>query len=415
MTLTFRSIIVLLTGVVFGFGLALGGTAWTAFTSRAKRPVAPVDPAIESAALVAEVIDRVRREYVDRVDDRRIVESAIRGIVADLDPHSSFLDAAQYEDIRISTSGNYTGVGLDVDLEGGKVTVVTPLEGAPAEQAGVLPGDIVVAVNDIPVDANHVEATVTRMRGAPGTLVTLDVLRSGNAAPLRFALTRREVQIKTVLGEYLGNGLAYVRVSSFSESTAADLEQTAHDLTAAAERAELLGLVLDLRGNPGGLLDSAVEVADMFLADGVIVSGTGRIRQAQFEQTADAGDALEGVPLVVLVNAASASASEIVAGALQDHGRARIVGETTYGKGSVQTVMPLGEGSAIKLTTSRYVTPSGRSINGSGIQPDVVVHNGDANGQYRGPNGRVALRDDPQLLEALRLISYDSITLSSVR
>jgi len=415
MALTFRGIIVLLTGVVFGFGLALGGTAWTAFTSRAKRPVAPVDPAIESAALVAEVIDRVRREYVDRVDDRRIVESAIRGIVADLDPHSSFLDAAQYEDIRISTSGNYTGVGLDVDLEGGKVTVVTPLEGAPAEQAGVLPGDIVVAVNDIPVDANHVEATVTRMRGAPGTLVTLDVLRSGNAAPLRFALTRREVHVKTVLGEYLGNGLAYVRVSSFSESTSADLEQTAHDLTAAAERAELLGLVLDLRGNPGGLLDSAVEVADMFLADGVIVSGTGRIRQAQFEQMADAGDALEGVPLVVLVNSASASASEIVAGALQDHGRARIVGETTYGKGSVQTVMPLGEGSAIKLTTSRYVTPSGRSINGSGIQPDVVVHNGDANGQYRGAKGRVALRDDPQLLEALRLISYDSITLSSVR
>jgi len=413
MALTFRSVVVLLTGVVFGFGLALGGTAWTAFTSRAKAPPAPLDPAIESAALVAEVIDRVRREYVDSVDDRQIVESAIRGIVADLDPHSTFLDAADYEGIRISTSGNYTGVGLDVDLEGGKVTVVTPLEGAPAERAGILPGDIVVAVNDIPVDANDVEATVTRLRGASGTAVTLDVLREGNAAPLRFALTRSEVHVKTVVGEYLENGLAYIRVSSFAERTPTDLDDVSRELTRASGRDELLGIVLDLRSNPGGLLDSAIAVADTFLTEGVIVSGTGRSRQAKFEETAAAGDALEDVPLVVLVNSASASASEIVAGALQDHGRARIVGETTYGKGSVQTVMPLGEGSAIKLTTSRYLTPSGRSINGSGIRPDVVVRNDDAHRQYRGANGRVALGDDPQLFEALRLISSDSITVSS--
>jgi C-terminal processing protease CtpA/Prc len=190
---------------------------------------------------------------------------------------------------------------------------------------------------------------------------------------------------------------------------------SARDLTAASGRDELLGLVLDLRSNPGGLLDSAVQVADAFLAGGVIVSGTGRMRKAQFEQSADAGDVLEGVPTVVLVNSQSASASEIVAGALQDHARARIVGEKTYGKGSVQTVMPLGEGSAIKLTTSRYLTPSGRSINGSGIEPDVVVRNDDPHRQYRGANGRVALRDDAQLLEAVRLISYDSITLTQVQ
>jgi carboxyl-terminal processing protease len=171
--------------------------------------------------------------------------------------------------------------------------------------------------------------------------------------------------------------------------------------------------VLDLRSNPGGLLDSAIAVADAFLSGGVIVSGTGRIRQAQFEQVAEAGGALEAVPLVVLVNAASASASEIVAGALQDHGRARLVGETTYGKGSVQTVMPLGEGSAIKLTTSRYLTPSGRSINGSGIEPDIVVQNGDIHRQYRGAEGRVPLRDDEQMLAAVRLVSHDSITVSS--
>ena len=415
MALTLRGVIVLLTGIVFGLGLALGSTVWTSFTGRAQATAAPpLDPTIESAALVAEVIDRVRREYVDRVDDKRIVEAAIRGIVADLDQHSTFLNAEEYEDIRISTSGNYTGIGIDVNLDDGKVTVVAPLEGAPAERAGILPGDVVSAVNDVPVDAKNVEASVSRMRGAPGTEVTLEVLRPGAEAPLQFALTRSEVHVRTVQSEYLGNGLAYVRLSSFAEGTAADLERAARELKAAAERDDLLGLVLDLRSNPGGLLDSAVRIADEFLAEGVIVSGTGRIRQAQFEQTAAPGDLLEDVPMVVLVNSASASASEIVAGALQDHGRARIVGETTYGKGSVQTVMPLGEGSAIKLTTSRYLTPSGRSINGSGILPDVVVQSDDQHRQYRGAGGRVALRDDAQLLEAIRLISYDSITLSSV-
>ena len=415
MVLTLRGIVVLLTGVVLGLGLALSSTVWNALTARGKAVAAPLDPTIESAALVAEVIDRVRREYVDSVDDKRIVEAAIRGIVADLDQHSTFLDAEQYEDIRISTTGNYTGVGLDVNLEGGKVTVVAPLEGAPAERAGILPGDVVSAVDDVPVDADDVAASVARMRGESGTSVTLDVLRPGSATPLHFALTRSEVQVKTVQSEYLGNGLAYVRLSSFAETTARDLEKAARELTAASGRKELLGLVLDLRSNPGGLLDAAVRVADAFLDSGVIVSGTGRMRKAQFEQSADAGDVLEDVPTVVLVNAASASASEIVAGALQDHERARIVGEKTYGKGSVQTVMPLGEGSAIKLTTSRYLTPSGRSINGSGIEPNVYVTNEDPHRQYRGANGRVALRDDAQLLEALRLISYDSITLTSVQ
>jgi carboxyl-terminal processing protease len=412
---TLRGVVVLLTGIVFGLGLALSSTAWNALKSRGEAVAAPLDPTIESAALVAEVIDRVRREYVDSVDDKRIVEAAIRGIVADLDQHSTFLDAEQYEDIRISTTGNYTGVGLDVNLEGGKVTVVAPLEGAPAERAGILPGDVVSAVDDVPVDADDVAASVARMRGDAGTSVKLDVVRPGSATPLHFDLTRSAVHVKTVQSEYLGNGLAYVRVSSFAETTAADLEKAARELTAASGRDELLGLVLDLRSNPGGLLDAAVRVADAFLASGVIVSGTGRMRKAQFEQSADAGDVLEGVPTVVLVNAASASASEIVAGALQDHERARVVGEKTYGKGSVQTVMPLGEGSAIKLTTSRYLTPSGRSINGSGIEPDVVVATDDPHRQYRGAHGRVALRDDEQLLEALRLISYDSITLTQVQ
>src|SRR5262245_10385554 len=294
MALNLRGVVVLLTGTALGFGLALSSTVWNTFMGRAKAApaAAAIDPSVESAALVAEVIDRVRREYVDKIDDKQIVEAAIRGIVADLDQHSTFLDAEEYEDIRISTTGNYTGVGLDVNLEGGKVTVVAPLDGAPADQAGILPGDIVSAVDDVPVNAEDVASSVARMRGAVGTSVPRDLMRAGSDAPLRFALTRTEVHVKTVQSEYMGNGLGYVRLSSFAESTAADLDEAAHDLMAAAGRDQLLGLVLDLRSNPGGLLDSAVDVADEFLDAGIIVTGTGRMRKAQFEQSANAGDLL---------------------------------------------------------------------------------------------------------------------------
>jgi carboxyl-terminal processing protease len=368
----------------------------------------------DATALVAEVMDRVRREYVTRIDDRQLVEGAIRGIVKELDQHSSYLDPSQYEEIRISTSGNYTGVGLDVSVDGGKVTVVEPLAGAPAAVAGILPGDVVVSIDDMPVEQGNVSETVNKMRGAAGTPVTVDVMRGGSAKPLRFALTRAPVQVRTVSSEYLGQGLAYFRLSTFAESTPHDLAVAAH---AAIEKANgtLRGAVLDLRNNPGGVLDAAVQVADEFLADGVIVSGTGRVKQARFEQYASAGDELENVPVVLLVNGGSASASEIVAGALQDHQRARIVGERTYGKGSVQTVMPLGEGSALKLTTSLYLTPSGRSINGVGIDPDVVVHNKDPQRQYRGPGSPVSMADDEQLLEALRLVNNASASLSAAR
>ena len=408
-----RSVLLLVAGIVVGLGLALSGSVWTDL--RAEHAVqAPAEPTSEATALVEEVIDRVRREYVDSIDERQIVASAIRGIVKDLDSHSSYLDETQYQDIKISTSGNYTGVGLDVSVDDGKVTVVSPLEGAPAARAGILPGDVVVSVDNVPVDGAHVEDSVSRMRGDPGTEVTVDVLRDGSDVPLRFALTRTQVQVQTVQSEYLGNGLAYLRLSSFAENTPRDLNRAVRAVEDQAG-GQLRGVVLDLRSNPGGVLDAAVQVADTFIADGLIVSGTGRVRQARFEEFAHAGDALENVPAVVVVNGGSASASEIVAGALQDHSRAKIVGERTYGKGSVQTVMPLGEGVALKLTTSRYLTPSGRSINGSGIQPDVVVRNADPEHQYRGRSGGTPLRDDPQLLEALKLISYDSITLTAVQ
>jgi carboxyl-terminal processing protease len=412
MALQLRSVALLAGGVVLGFVAAFGGNL-VADRYMARAPYRGVlSP--ESSTLLTEVIARVRREYVDRIEEKNIVEGAIRGIVRELDQHSTYLSPEQYEDVLISTSGNYTGIGLDVSLEEGKITVVAPLDGAPAAKAGILPGDVVLSVDDVPVDTTNIQATVNRMRGKVGTEVTLDVQRPGSDKPLRFALTRTEVKVQTVSSEYFGNGLAYLRLSSFAESTPRDLAQAARQLRQEAG-GKLRGVVLDLRNNPGGVLDAAVRVADVFLKGGMIVRGTGRARQARFEQQARPGDELEDVPLVVLVNGGSASASEIVAAALQDHHRAKLVGERTYGKGSVQTVMPIGGDAALKLTTSRYVTPAGRMINGYGVDPDVVVVNDNPHRQYRGLEHGVALAEDRQLVEALRLISYDSIILSEAQ
>ena len=409
MSLKVRSILVLVVGTVLGLGVSLGSNMLTAFEAR--RAAAAEEPTREYVELLAEVVERVKREYVEGIDDRRLIEAAIRGMVEELDQHSRYLDADQYDEILISTTGNYSGVGLDVAVADGKLKVVSPLDGAPAARAGILPGDVVVSVDDVPVDASNLEDTVSRMRGSAGTRVTLDVLRDGNEEPLRFALTRAEIQVKTVRSEYLDDGYGYIRLTAFSDTTGRELEAAAAELRRTAGKA-LRGIVLDLRNNPGGVLDAAIEVADVFLDRGLIVRGSGRVRQARFERHARPGGGLEGVPVVVLVNRGSASASEIVAGALQDHDRATVIGERTYGKGSVQTVMPLGGGSALKLTTSHYLTPSGRSINGSGVEPDWVVRNEDPARQFRGFAGTVQLHEDRQLQEALRRLGYDSIAVS---
>jgi carboxyl-terminal processing protease len=359
----------------------------------------------EYMRLLNEVLERVRTEYVDQVDDQRLVESAIRGILENLDPHSRYLDPTQYADIRISTTGKYSGVGLDVSLEDGEVKVVSPLDGAPAAEAGILPGDIVVSVDHQPVSRDNIEETVERMRGLPGTQVEVAVLRTGRTQPLEFELTRADIQVRTVRSDYLGAGFGYVKLTGFSDTTARDLKTAAVELTNTA-RGPLRGLVLDLRNNPGGVLDAAVDVADLFLADGLIVRAEGRVRDATFAQYATAGDLLEQVPVVVVVNAGSASASEIVAGALKDRGRARLVGVRTYGKGSVQTVMPLGEGRAIKLTTSLYLTPSGRSINGVGIDPDELVPSRDPDRLFDGSGDLEAAVRDNQVAEALGMLGY---------
>lgn len=407
MSLKTRAILILLVGSVLGLTVSMGSYL---LDERHNHNAAARDSvAAEQVRLLAEVVARIREEYVDALDDEELVQNAIEGMLKDLDDHSRFLGQEDYEAIRISTTGEYTGVGLDISLEEGEVRVVAPLDGTPAQRAGILPGDVVVSVDDVPVDRQDTEATVNRMRGQPGTLVTLDVMRDGAQDPLRFALTRSQIHVKTVRAEYLGDGYGYIRLTGFADSTGEELEEAARVIRG---QPGLKGVVLDLRNNPGGVLDAAIEVADAFLERGLIVRGKGRVRDARFEEYANPGDIFQGIEVAVLVNGGSASASEIVAGALKDHHRARLVGEQTFGKGSVQTVMPLSDGRALKLTTSHYFTPSGRSINGTGIKPDFLVSAENATLQYRGPGSDIAPSDDNQLQEALRVIGFNPVELS---
>jgi carboxyl-terminal processing protease len=329
-----------------------------------------------SHRLLDEVVGRIRREYVDNVAERAFDEAAVKGIVANLDPHSAFLDAREYDEMRATTTGSYSGVGIEVSAEDGRVVVVTPIEGSPAARAGVRPGDVVLTVDGQPVTADRLEETIGRMRGAVGTRVRLAVGRSGQPEPITFTLERGEVHVHTVRAEPLPGDYGYVRITQFSDSTPDDLVAALSRLMHAPDDATLhplRGLVLDLRGNPGGVLESAVSVADAFLDAGLIVRADGRTPESRFEMTASAGDALRGEPIVVLVDGGSASGSEIVAGALRDHRRATLMGERTFGKGSVQTVIPLRDGQALKLTTSRYFTPAGTSIHERGLEPDIVI------------------------------------------
>jgi carboxyl-terminal processing protease len=373
-----RFALVLMLGLVGGFGLSVGRTV------QAEREIEP-DPTTKSvtrtatspvpwqdARLLAEVLEHVRREYVENISDQELIEAAIRGLIADLDPHSAFLDAEQFDEIRISTTGEYSGVGIEVALENGVVKVITPIEDTPAFRAGVLAGDRILAVDGVPVNSENLADTIDRMRGRVGTPVKITIARSPDPQPLEFTLSRASVQVHSVTQEMLEPGLGYVKISHFSETTTPDLEAAIAKLKKASA-GKLRGLVLDLRNNPGGVLEAAIGVSDVFLDSGLIVTANGRAPDARFSMDAKPGDELDGAPLIVLVNSGSASASEIVAGALQDHSRARLVGSQTYGKGSVQTVMALSDGHAIKLTTSRYFTPSGASIHERGIKPDVVI------------------------------------------
>lgn len=371
----FRVATILSIGFVLGFGVSVGRPV-KAERSFEEAMIAPTRESAtlpwQDARLFSEVLERIREEYVEDVSDQALIAAAIRGMMADLDPHSAYLDQQQYNEVRISTSGEYSGVGIEVTLDGGTVRVVTAIEGAPAAHAGVLPGDRIVAIDDEAVRVDTIQDTIDRMRGASGTKVKITLERDEVSEPIDVTLERANVQVHSVRRAMLEDRVGYVRISHFSETTTRDVERAIKALERESG-GKLAGLVLDLRNNPGGVLEAAVGVADVFLEDGVIVSADGRAPDARFAMDAQPGDMLEGAPLVVLVNSGSASASEIVAGALRDHQRATLVGQKTYGKGSVQTVMPLSNGQAIKLTTSRYFTPSGASIHQKGIMPDRLV------------------------------------------
>ena len=371
-------------GVVIGLLIALGGDVFA--HREAAAPSVQVDPAVPAAgkaplsagetAQLSEVLERVEREYVEDVKQPELIDDALRGLVGGLDPYSTYLDAEEYADLRVSTAGTYAGIGIEVSTADRVLRVVRPFLGSPAAAAGIHSGDMISAIDGQPVGGD-LDGAMARMRGPRGSMVKLVVIRAGQALPLEFAVERAQVDVHSVATLVLDGGYLYVRITSFSDTTAEDFAAGVARLRRDFN-AKPRGVIIDLRNNPGGVLESAVEVADQLLDEGVIVSAEGRTPASRFSMDATPGDILPGVRVVVLVNGATASAAEILAGALQDHHRAVLLGRRTFGKGSVQTVMPLTEGRAIKLTTSRYFTPSGRSIQGRGIDPDEVYESVDA-------------------------------------
>jgi len=326
---------------------------------------------MEELRLFAEIFSMIKADYVEPIDDATLLRDAVRGMLGGLDPHSSYLDPESFHEINIDTRGEFGGLGIEVTLEDGVIRVVAPLDGTPADRAGIQSGDLIIRLDGMTVKGDSLDNAVEQMRGEPGSEITLTIVREGVDQPFDVTLKRAIIQLHSARGELLDDHYGYVRLSQFQSGTGASVRRQLERLEEQAG-GPLIGLVLDLRNNPGGVLNGAVEVSDLFLREGVIVSTRGRTADADYTFSAAARDALDGAPLVVLVNQGSASASEIVAGALQDHGRALILGTKTFGKGSVQTILPMNNGAALKLTTARYYTPNGRSIQATGIEPDIV-------------------------------------------
>ncbi|RTZ74173.1 MAG: peptidase S41 [Gammaproteobacteria bacterium] len=327
---------------------------------------------LKELRIFANIFGRVKQDYVEPVSDRELLDHAIRGMLEGLDPHSAYLDEEHYKEIQEGTSGEFGGLGIEVGMEDGFIKVIAPIDDTPAQKAGIQAGDLIVRLDDKPVKGMSLTDAVKIMRGKPGTKIKLTIRRSGEPKPLVFEITRAIIKQASVKSRELAPGFGYVRLAQFQAPTPKDMLRAIRKLEKKAG-GRLKGLVLDLRNNPGGVLQAAVAVSDAFLNEGLIVYTQGREKSSRMEFKAQPGDELEGAPLVVLVNEGSASASEIVAGALQDHKRAVIMGRTTFGKGSVQSIIPISGKIAIKLTTARYYTPNGRSIQAEGIEPDIVL------------------------------------------
>ncbi|MEI8572577.1 S41 family peptidase [Methylomonas sp. BW4-1] len=368
-----RNIVILLVGFILGATLSL-------CSSVLAEKEAPVSTKVDDLQALpfdelrtfTEIFGRIKQDYVEPVSDKKLLEDAIRGMLSGLDPHSAYLASEEYKELQEGTTGQFGGLGIEVGMENGFVKVVSPIDDTPAQRAGIKAGDLIVRLDDKPVKGMTLADAVKIMRGEPGSDIVLTVVREGEEAPLKFTLTRDIIKVKSVKNKLLEKNYGYLRISSFQSGTGQGLLDAVDELKKENE-GPLKGIVLDLRNNPGGVLNAAVDVSDAFIESGLIVYTEGRIKNSEMRFSATPDDIINGAPIVVLINGGSASASEIVAGALQDHKRAIIMGEKSFGKGSVQTILPTSNGAAVKLTTARYFTPSGRSIQAQGIEPDVTL------------------------------------------
>lgn len=365
MSKQFKTVLILVFGVFLGISVSLTGNV---LANKEDAKVLPLD----QLRNFSDIFSRIKSDYVEDVTDEALLEHAIRGMLSGLDPHSTYLNPDEYNELRIGTSGEFGGLGIQVGMEDGFVKVISPIDDTPAYKAGLEAGDLIIRLDEKTVKGMTLNDAVKVMRGKPGTDIILTVIREGEDKPLKFTVTRDIIKVKSVKSRLLDPGYGYIRISNFQSKTAPQLVDAINELKKENE-ADLKGLVLDLRNNPGGVLNAAAEVSDMFINKGKLVYTEGRIDNSHYEYNAKPGDILDGAPIVVLINGGSASASEIVAGALQDHKRAIVMGSKSFGKGSVQTIQELRSGGAVKITTARYFTPSGRSIQGEGITPDILL------------------------------------------
>ncbi|VAW54912.1 Carboxyl-terminal protease [hydrothermal vent metagenome] len=435
----YKTVLVMVFGIFVGVSVSL-----TSSVLADKKAAESTGLPLNELRNFSDIFARIKTDYVEDVDDKTLLENAIRGMLTGLDPHSTYLNPDEYKELKIGTTGKFGGLGIQVGMEDGFVKVISPIDDTPAYRAGLESGDLIIRLNEKSVKGMTLNDAVKIMRGDPGTDITLTVIREGADKPLPFTVTRDIISVKSVKSRILEPDYGYVRISNFQSKTARDLVSEISKLKK-QNKNELKGLVLDLRNNPGGVLSAAADVSDAFINNGKLVYTKGRINNSEFEFNAKPGDIMNGLPLVVLINGGSASASEIVAGALQDHRRAVVMGSKSFGKGSVQTIQELRSGGAVKITTARYFTPSGRSIQGEGITPDIVldryeikdtednaafrIKESDLNGSISNPtksqeaikkaeeegkkdaqeNPKIKASDDFQLFEALVLLKGLSI------
>lgn len=366
-----RDILILMTGLLLGVSLAVERTVFASKQEGANVPL-PLD----ELRAFSQVYSEIKKKYVEEVDGKDLLNNAIQGMVSKLDPHSAYLLPEAHDQLQVSTKGEFGGLGIEVGMEDGFVKVISPIDDTPAQRAGMQAGDLIIRIDGTAVQGMSLNDAVKKMRGKVGTKIELTVVRKGEDQALTVEIIRDVIRIRSVKSKMLEEGFGYIRISQFQVNTGESMQAMIDELIDEENSGEpLKGLVLDLRNNPGGVLNAAVNVSDAFLKEGLIVYTDGRVGDASVKFEADSDDILDGAPIVVLVNNGSASASEIVSGALQDHKRAVIMGSRTFGKGSVQTIMPMRDGTALKLTTARYFTPSGRSIQAEGIVPDIELSN----------------------------------------